>query len=93
MTVYRIFETDVFTSRLEALIHSGERGIRKKLDQTIYPHLRSSPHFGPQIKKLKNYQPETWRYRIGNYRIFYGIDENSRIVSILTVDHRKDSYK
>jgi len=50
------------------------------------------PHFGNNIKKLRSYVPETWRFRIGKYRLFYSIDENDKIVFILTVEFRKDAY-
>ncbi|KAF1080158.1 MAG: hypothetical protein GQF41_3625 [Candidatus Rifleibacterium amylolyticum] len=32
-------------------------------------------------------------YRIGKFRIFYSIDEKLKIVSILTIDFRKNAYK
>ena len=70
----------------------GER-IAKRLKDHVYPQLRDNPHFGKNIKKLKNYQPETWRYRIGSYRFFYEVDEKEGIVYMLTVDARKDSYR
>jgi len=59
----------------------------------VYPQLRDNPHFGKNIKKLKNYQPETWRYRIGAYRFFYEINTKENIVYMLAVDSRKDSYR
>ena len=37
-------------------------------------------------KKLKNYNPNTWRYRIGNYRLFYEIDEKEKLIIILTIN-------
>jgi len=57
-----------------------------------YPQLREVPHYGLNIKKLHNYSPETWRYRIGDYRVFYSIDEIGKIVNILSIDQRKDAY-
>lgn len=33
------------------------------------------------------------RLRIGKYRIIYKIDKEKKIVTITTVDHRKDVYK
>ena len=34
-----------------------------------------------------------WRFRIGDYRILYMIDDGLRIVSVLAVRHRKDVYR
>ena len=37
------------------------------------------PHFGANIKKLKDFTPDTWRYRIGAWRLFYEIDEEEKV--------------
>jgi mRNA interferase RelE/StbE len=90
---FRIFETDRFLQDLsEDFKGQGER-IAKKLREYVYPQLRDNPHFGKNIRKLKNYQPETWRYRIHAYRFFYEIDTKENIVYMLAVDSRKDSYR
>ena len=34
-----------------------------------------------------------WRYRLGQFRLFYGIDVSNRTVYIVTIDYRKDAYK
>lgn len=34
-----------------------------------------------------------WRARRGEYRVRYEIDEDSRTVRVLGIDHRRDSYK
>ncbi|MFZ1320290.1 MAG: type II toxin-antitoxin system RelE/ParE family toxin [Ignavibacteria bacterium] len=44
------------------------------------------------MKKLISYRPNTWRYRIGKFRMFFVIDEKEKIVSLLTIEHRKDAY-
>ncbi|MBI4027513.1 MAG: type II toxin-antitoxin system RelE/ParE family toxin [Verrucomicrobia bacterium] len=45
------------------------------------------------MRKLQGYEPRTWRYRIGPYRLFYAVDDEKRIVFILTIDDRKDAYR
>ena len=66
--------------------------ITNKLREYVYPQLRQEPFWGKNIKKLKGYSPETWRYRIGKFRVFYIIDKMDQIVFILTIDFRKDAY-
>jgi mRNA interferase RelE/StbE len=34
-----------------------------------------------------------WRVRVGNYRVLYQIDAKDRIVTIVSVSHRRDVYK
>ncbi|MCH8272370.1 MAG: type II toxin-antitoxin system RelE/ParE family toxin [Candidatus Marinimicrobia bacterium] len=93
MSKYRIFETDEFEKKLNKLIKKDYEFVYKKLIEYIYPQIIEEPAFGKNIKKLKGYNPETWRYRIGNYRIFYSISNEEKIVYIFTIDKRKDSYK
>lgn len=66
--------------------------LRIKLIDYVYPQLRQEPHFGNNIKKLVNWDPETWRYRIGKNRLFYEIDEKEKIVYILALDPRGSAY-
>jgi mRNA interferase RelE/StbE len=90
---YRIFETDEFQKQLKKVTTSQRDVIERKLSGYVYPQLRAAPYYGPNIKKLRGYTPQTWRYRIGNYRVFYCVDEQKRVVFVLTIDDRKDAYK
>jgi len=66
--------------------------IQAKLTEYVYLQLRLQPHFGPNIKKLRTWKPDTWRYRIGPWRFFYEIDERQKIIFMTTLDQRKDAY-
>ena len=92
MDRYRIFETEQFLEDLKQDFEGQGKRIGKKLSEFVYPQLRNNPFFGKNIRKLKNYKPDTWRYRIGNYRFFYEIDEKERMVYMIAADSRKDSY-
>ena len=92
MSNYRIFETDQFVKDIETLARSGQGQVLDKLRSTVYPQLRERPHYGPNIKKLKAFTPETWRYRIGSWRFFFEIDEGERIVFLTAATHRGAAY-
>ena len=89
---YRIFETDQFQKDLKQIALSGQQKVTQKLIEFVYPQLREYPHFGPNIKKLKGFDPETWRYRIGAWRFFYEIDDKEKIVYMLAASHRSSAY-
>ena len=93
LSEYRIFETGEFQRQLEKLPPLVRDSLREKLTDYTYPHLRQQPYFGNNIRKLRGYTPDTWRYRIGRYRVFYTVDREERIVSVLMVEARKDAYK
>jgi mRNA interferase RelE/StbE len=90
---YRIFETNEFIKKLGKLNDRDKTFIENKLKTYIYPQIKEKPHFGINIKKLKGYSPEMWRYRLGKFRLFYLIDETEKIVSLLTVEDRKEAYR
>ncbi len=90
---YRIFETAELVRALRKLPDEDVRFLQGKLKKYVYPQLRQMPFFGANIKKLRGYDPETWRYRIGKYRVFFHVDRTERIVFVLTIEKRKDAYR
>jgi mRNA interferase RelE/StbE len=92
LSKYRIFETEQFQRDLRQIARSGRTRVVAKLHGFVYPQLREHPHFGPNIKKLRDFEPETWRYRIGSWRFFYEIDEAEQIVFMIAAAHRSVAY-
>ena len=90
---YRIFETSEYLRKLKKLTAGDREFVSKKASSYIYPQIGDEPHFGQNARKLKGYEPAMWRYRLGNFRLFYAIDEDTHVVSILTVDDRRDAYR
>jgi mRNA interferase RelE/StbE len=88
----KIFETKQFLEDLEEDFSGQQERIRRKLKTYVYPQLKQNPYFGKNIKKLRDYKPETWRYRIGNYRFFYTIDDPKKTVFMIAADGRQDAY-
>ena len=64
-----------------------------KLIAIVFPQLAQNPYYGPNIKKLKNEKPPKWRYRWGNYRLFYSVNSDEKIVIVTAIHPRKDAYK
>ena len=46
----------------------------------------SNPYFG-DIEKIEG-EENTWRRRVGNYRIIYDIDKNNKIISVRIISRR-----
>ncbi|MDE0101060.1 MAG: type II toxin-antitoxin system RelE/ParE family toxin [Bryobacterales bacterium] len=89
---HRIFETEQFRKDLQSIARAGHGRIAGRLRRTVCPQLKDRPHFGPHIRKLKGYAPETWRYRIGSWRFFFEIDDQERVVSMIAASHRGSAY-
>ena len=92
MSDFRIFETDQFQEDLRKIFGEREEKIAAKLRWYVYPQLRQQPHFGKNIKKLKGYAPETWRYRIGDHRFFYEVNDKKKTVFMIATGLRAKSY-
>lgn len=93
MSDFRVFETAEFLKQLGKFPPRDVALLRKKLRAHVYPQLKKEPFWGTNVKKLQGYSPTIWRYRIGNFRIFYAIESKRRVVAILTIDLRKDAYR
>jgi len=89
---FRIFETERFQKDLEKDFRGQGARIKKKMETYVYPQLKQQPYSGKNIKKLVNYKPETWRYRIGDWRFFYAIDGKKKIVFMIAADSRGEAY-
>jgi len=63
-----------------------------KIKTIVYPQLRENPFFGTNIKKLKGEFEGYYRYRLGNYRLFYIVEQEKVMVFIVDVKHRQGAY-
>ncbi|WP_420629677.1 type II toxin-antitoxin system RelE family toxin [Candidatus Leptofilum sp.] len=86
---FKIAETKTF-AKVKKKINPK---LYQKINDVVYPQLRSNPYFGANIKKLKGEFEGFYRYRIGNYRLFYLIDNKKVFVFIVDLVQRKDAYK
>ncbi len=91
--MYRVFETETFLKSLEQDFGGQREKIKKKLRGYVYRQLKVSPELGPNIKRLRDWHPPTWRYRVGPYRFFYEIDRQEKIVFMILAEHRSKSYR
>lgn len=44
-------------------------------------------------KPLKGQDSELWRYRVGDYRIICEIQNNTLVVLVIRIGHRKEVYR
>ena len=85
---FKIAETENFKKTIQK---KKFKPLYNKILNFICPQLRQNPFFGPNIKKLKGELKEFYRYRLGDYRLFYKIDAGKVIVFIIDIAVRKDA--
>jgi mRNA interferase RelE/StbE len=66
------------------------RPIRNRVALKI-DNLRDDP-FPAGCKKLSGL-PDTWRIRVGDYRVIYQVQQGILLVLVLTVGHRREVYR
>lgn len=64
----------------------------KKLNR-CFELLESNPYSYPNIKALKGNYRGCYRYRIGDYRVVYLVDETNALVDIIVIAHRSKVYE
>jgi len=66
--------------------------LAKKLSK-CFEHLEINPYESNNIKKLTGQLSGLYRYRVGDYRVIFDINEKSKSVEVLSIKHRKNAYK
>ena len=69
-----------------------DKKLYNKIVNDVYPKLKSNPFYGLHIKKLKGEFEGYYRYRIGNYRLFYLIENDKVLIIVTDLKHRQNAY-
>jgi len=87
---FRITETATFLKKMSSRLYKNHYD---RIRENMYPVLWSNPVYGPNIKRLQGELSSIYRYRIGDYRLFYTVDLRERLVFTLDFDNRQDTYR
>jgi mRNA interferase RelE/StbE len=87
---YKIAETENYSKKVNSKTYGH---LYRKIFEDVYPVLRDNPFFGVNIKKLKGKYKDIYRFRIGNHRLFYKVEEQKTIIFIIDIEKRQDAYK
>ena len=86
---FKIAQTKEFEKNIKKL----DLKLYIKIKNIVYPQLRKNPFFGTNIKRLKGELDGFYRYRIGNYRLFYIIENEKVLVIVTSISHRQGAYE
>lgn len=70
----------------------ADQTLSKKLSK-CFLNLQENPYSSNNIKRLSGILRGSYRYRVGDYRVVYDVDESRKIVEVSTIKHRKEVYK
>ncbi|WP_092914003.1 type II toxin-antitoxin system RelE family toxin [Hydrogenimonas thermophila] len=80
------------TKNFQKIKKQIDKKIYDKIVNIVYPQLKANPYFGTNIKKLKGKFEGYYRYRLGNYRLFYLIKDGKVLIVVTDFRHRQNSY-
>ncbi len=79
-----------------SLERTAERDLKRLpviVFQRVIQHIKAltpNPRL-PGCRKITGSE-DSWRIRVGDYRIIYQIDDKARVVRIMRVRHRREAY-
>jgi mRNA interferase RelE/StbE len=76
----------------QEFFESSSASLQKKLDR-CFERLKIDPRNYPNIKPLKGELSGYYRYRVGDYRVIYQIDDVLNQVTIILIEHRSRVYE
>lgn len=83
-----------YTVHLRSAAERDRRRLQGHIRQRINQHLidlESEPR-PSGVEKLSGRQ-NSWRIRVGDYRILYAIDDAQRRIAVYRIAHRREAYR
>jgi mRNA interferase RelE/StbE len=94
MEIIQLYDFQIAeTKNFEKLKEKIDKKLYLKIVNNVYPQLKSNPFYGINIKKLKGRLEGYYRYRVGNYRLFYLIESEKVLVIVTNFKHRQGAYE
>ncbi|MDF5728122.1 MAG: type II toxin-antitoxin system RelE/ParE family toxin [Rhizonema sp. PD38] len=81
----------VLYSDAQQFYATADKALSKKIARCL-EQLEQNPRFHPNIKLLKGNYSGYYRYRVGDYRIVYLIDDEAMQVLVNAISHRSQVY-
>ena len=86
-----MFEVDLSPSAVE-FYAAADRPLAMKLAR-CFRHLEENPRRGNNIKRLKGEWKDYFRYRVGDWRVIYRIEDVASRVNVVAIAHRREVYE
>lgn len=84
----------------EVLLHPDAQNVYANADKALAKNiarclqqLEQTPRSHPNIKALKGNFAGYYRYRIGDYRVIYSVEDEVVRVFVIAIAHRSEAYE
>jgi mRNA interferase RelE/StbE len=58
-----------------------------------FDQLARDPRDHPNARRLKGPLTGYWRYRVGDWRVVYRVDDDEMVVTVMLIAHRSEAYR
>ena len=82
----------VLSPEAQSFFAAADRPLARKLAR-CFAHLEREPRRHNNIKRLSGKLAGYLRYRIGDWRVIYRIDNQANRVLVLSIAHRREVYE
>jgi mRNA interferase RelE/StbE len=79
------------SSSAQKFYTNADRPLAQKLAR-CFEQLEREPRHHSNIKRLKGKLVSQYRFRVGDYRVIYRINDQEQIVAVLMIVHRSEAY-
>ena len=86
--MYEVF----LTREAQDFYEQADPVLVRKLNRR-FRYLREDPYRHPNIKRLKGPLAGHFRYRVGDWRVIYQVDEQEHEVTVLLIAHQSKDYR
>ena len=76
----------------ERAYRNADRPLAAKLAR-CFDQLERDPRATNNSTQLSGKKPSTWRFRVGDWRVIYSIDDVAEVVTVTKIGHRSSVYE
>jgi mRNA interferase RelE/StbE len=80
------------TKKAQKTYENANSSLLNKLNR-CFEQLQDNPHSHPNIKRLQGKLAGKFRYRLGDWRVIYSINEENQLVIISIIAARGEAYE
>ena len=80
------------TQEAQGVYQEADVPLAKRLNR-CFDQLRHNPYEHPNIKRLRGSLKGYWRYRVGDWRVIYRIDQEVHRVVVVLIVRRSQAYR
>lgn len=82
----------ILSIEAQQFFETSSASLQRRLDR-CFDQLKLNPRFHPNIKSLRGNFAGRYRYRIGDYRVVYYVNDEERQVVVTAIAHRREVYE